>query len=94
MKVLFIDTENEIEEALKIKADKYFLLNPTENWKDTDLVKTTPACYSLVRNAEKFGQIKFEARVLEDYKVYTKNPESFIIYQDVTFGNMLDLSKI
>lgn len=91
MKVLFIDTEKDIEDALKIKDsfDELILLNPTEKWLDTESVKTVPSCYSLEENKYKFGQIRFEVKAFDEFKVLTRRPESFIVYNDMTFGNMI-----
>lgn len=88
--ILFIDKEEDVKDVDLGKFEKVFLLNPSQGWKDTDKIKTTPACYSLCRNAEKFPQIRFETETLDNnYLVFTKNPESFIIHQDVTFGKMV-----
>lgn len=94
--ILFIDREEDIKDIDLEKFEKVFLLNPSRSWEDTDKIETTPACYALCRNAEKFSQIRFEAEALDNnnYLVFTKNPESFIIYQDVTFGRILGFKNV
>lgn len=94
MNILFIDTEEDIEDTLKIKDnfDELILLNPSEKWQDTELVKTVPSCYSLEENKYKFGQIRFETSAFDSFKVLTRRPESFIVHNDMTFGNMIEVN--
>lgn len=84
MKVLFIDTENEIKDIDNFKDfDVVYLLNPSNSWKDTDKVKTTYRCYATDSNYAKFpsiyGEVVEEVGSIDDYKIITSNEDSFFI---------------